>query len=697
MSNGVRHERLKKELGFFSVYALSTGATLSAGFFLLPGIAAQTAGAAVPLAYVIAAIPLIPATLCIVELATAMPRAGGAYYFLDRSLGPLMGTVGGFGTWFALILKTAFALVGMGAYLSLFFDLDVRWLAVVLAILFGMINLAGPKGAGKFQLLLVSALLTFLAIFGYGINNVNWSQFDGFLDRGWNSIFETAGLVYISYVGLTKVASLSEEIKDPEKNLPRSVFFSLFTAATIFSIGTVIMVGVLGVDRLTDQSSKMYYAPVAATAEVVFGEFGKVAFTGAALLAFFSVANAGIMSASRYPLAMSRDHLMSPRFAQLNQRGVPKLGIALTVALIIVLLLFFDPQNIAKLASAFQLLMFALLCFAVIAMRESKIDSYDPSFRSPLYPWMQIFGIAAPLFLISEMGWMPILFSAGMIGLATIWYFQYAKKRVNREGAIFHVFQRLGERRHEALDAELRHIMIEKGLREEDPFDDIVTRASVIDVPNMTTYDRVVELAAREFSKRVPDSWEHLSEGFKRSITMGATSIARGGALPHLRIPELEHPELVLVRSRNGVQIDHLDDFGDQHAPEEPVRAFFFLISSEDNPGQHLRILAHIAGHLESDEFMDNWIAARNDQEIKEALLRHERFVSISIGSDGPTADLVDKRVVEMRLPEGTLVAIVRRGNRTLVPRAQTTLKDGDRVTIIGDPAVIQRLFETYH
>ncbi len=92
MSNGVRHERLKKELGFFSVYALSTGATLSAGFFLLPGIAAQTAGAAVPLAYVIAAIPLIPATLCIVELATAMPRAGGAYYFLDRSLGPLMGT-----------------------------------------------------------------------------------------------------------------------------------------------------------------------------------------------------------------------------------------------------------------------------------------------------------------------------------------------------------------------------------------------------------------------------------------------------------------------------------------------------------------------------------------------------------------------------------------------------------------------------
>ena len=114
---------LEKKLGLFDVYALATGATLSAGLFLLPGLAAGQAGPAVVLSYLLAAIPLVPAMLCTVELATAMPKAGGSYYFLERSLGPMLGTVGGFGTWLALTLKTSFALVGLGAYVALFFEI----------------------------------------------------------------------------------------------------------------------------------------------------------------------------------------------------------------------------------------------------------------------------------------------------------------------------------------------------------------------------------------------------------------------------------------------------------------------------------------------------------------------------------------------------------------------------------------------
>ena len=113
---------LKKELRLLNVYAIATGTTLSAGFFLLPGIAFRDAGPAVILSYLIAAIPLIPAMFSMAELATAIPRAGGAYYFLDRSMGPFIGTIGGLGTWLALILKTAFALIGMGAYLSIFWE-----------------------------------------------------------------------------------------------------------------------------------------------------------------------------------------------------------------------------------------------------------------------------------------------------------------------------------------------------------------------------------------------------------------------------------------------------------------------------------------------------------------------------------------------------------------------------------------------
>src|SRR5690606_35742414 len=106
--------RLNKELGLFDIYAISTGAMFSSGFFLLPGLAAAQTGPSVALAYFVAGLFMVPAMFSVSELATAMPRAGGAYYFLERALGPMVGTVGGLGTWLALILKSAFALVGMG-------------------------------------------------------------------------------------------------------------------------------------------------------------------------------------------------------------------------------------------------------------------------------------------------------------------------------------------------------------------------------------------------------------------------------------------------------------------------------------------------------------------------------------------------------------------------------------------------------
>ena len=121
MDKAGSNQRLRKELALFSVYALATGTTLSAGFFLLPGYAFADAGPAIILCYLIAGLLMVPAMLSIVELSTAMPRAGGAYYYLDRSLGPLAGTIGGLGTWLALTLKTAFALVGMGYYIGIFF------------------------------------------------------------------------------------------------------------------------------------------------------------------------------------------------------------------------------------------------------------------------------------------------------------------------------------------------------------------------------------------------------------------------------------------------------------------------------------------------------------------------------------------------------------------------------------------------
>ena len=138
-------KRLKKELTLFDVVAISTGAMFSSGFFLLPGLAAAKAGPSVAIAYFIAGILILPAMFSMAELSTAMPRAGGAYYFLDRSLGPLAGTVGGLGTYLALTLKTAFALIGIGAYAAIFIELPVKPVAITLTLIFMALNIFGAK------------------------------------------------------------------------------------------------------------------------------------------------------------------------------------------------------------------------------------------------------------------------------------------------------------------------------------------------------------------------------------------------------------------------------------------------------------------------------------------------------------------------------------------------------------------------
>lgn len=684
---------LKKELTLLNVYAIATGTTLSAGFFLLPGIAFNEAGPAVVLSYMIAAIPLIPAMFSMVELSTAMPRAGGAYYFLDRSMGPFVGTIGGLGTWLALVFKTAFALIGMGAYLSIFWpEVPIVMLAVILAVLFGIVNLFGAKKTGTFQVFMVFALLLILLAFiGKGIPEINSVHFEGFFDKGTVSIISTAGLVYISYVGVTNIASVAEEVQNPERNLPLGVFLAIGTAIIVYAVGTTIMVGVLPANELAQDLT-----PVASTAEIIFGEWGKIAVTVAAVIAFASVANAGILSASRYPLAMSRDHLIPSKLAKLTARNIPHYGIAVTVGLIILLILTLDIARIAKLASAFQLLMFALICLAVVVMRESQIEAYDPGYRSPFYPWMQIFGVFSPLWLIAEMGALPILFSLGLVTLGTVWYFAYAQNRVVRSGAIYHLFARLGEQRFEGLDRELRGIMKEKGVREEDPFDELVARAQVMEFTKEHQFGEITRQVAIEFERNLGVDAKELEQGFLKGSRIGATPISRGAALPHIRLPDLKLAEMVIVRV-NELCFVEAPDFSGKILLQGPIHAFFYLISPNENPGQHLRILAQIAGRIDDENFLKDWLDASDEQELKEILLRDERFLSLRIRNNTPSSVFIGRSLKDIRMPEGCLVALIRRRGETIVPRGLTVLLEGDRLTIIGDAQGIEQLNNKYN
>ncbi len=685
-------QRLKKSLKLLDVYALATGTTLSAGFFLLPGIAAMNVGPAITLSYLIAVLPLIPATFCIVELTTAMPKAGGVYYFLDRSMGPLLGTVGGIGTWLALVLKVAFALIGMGVYIGLFVpDLPIIPVAIAIAIGLGVLNLVGADISGKFQIFLVLVLIVILIGFiGSGIPEIKLSHFSGYFDAGSASIVSTAAMVYISYVGITKVASLSEEVENPERNLPLGIFLALGTAILVYGIGTAIMVGVIPMDKLAGDLS-----PVATVAGSIFGKVGIVVVSVAALIAFISVANAGTMSASRYPLAMSRDFMMPSMFQKLGKNGMPLNAIIVTVVSIVLILLFLDTSKIVKIASAFQLLMFMFVCIAVIVMRESKIDSYDPGYRSPLYPWMQIFGVLSSLWLLSNMGIWTKVFTVVMFLIGVVWYKFYVRNKVGRSGAIYHIFEKLGKSRHEGLDRELRGILKEKDLRKDDPFDQLVARSHVIDVVTEISFEDIVERVSTLFSQFVPESYDNLYRQFFEGTVVGVTPVAHGAALPHSRVEGLAQMEMVMVRSKSGVSVKVFDPASDQEE-EKTLHAIFFLLSPLDNPSQHVRMLAQVARQIEDENFMNNWLIAEDEQQLKETILHNERFHSIYVHKNTPTEKLIGKPLSAINMPEGSLVALIRRGERTIIPRGSTIIHENDRITVIGEPSSMKVFHKTY-
>lgn len=676
---------LKKDLGLLDVYAVALAPTLSSGFFLLPGLAFGDAGPAVVLSYAIAALLVVPPIVSKVELSTAMPRSGGVYYFLDRSMGPLVGTIGGLGIWAVLILKSTFALVGMGAYLGLVWpNLPMLPVAGGLAIACGAINLYEAKKTGTFQILLVAGLLCILVWFsGAGIFQVRAARFADFFAAGFDTIFATAGLVYISFVGLTKVASVAEEVEDPERNLPLGVFLALGTTALIYVVGTIVMVGTTAPDRLAHDLT-----PVATAADSLAGPWGAYFITGGALLAFFATANAGILSASRYPLALSRDDLLPDWFGRLNTRKIPHLAVIVTVGIILFSLFVLDAKKIAKLASAFQLLTFGLLCLAVIVMRESQIESYDPGYKSPLYPWMQIIGFIAPLWIITKMGGLAILFSLGIVVAGALWYWYYGGHQVPREGAIYHVFARLARYRYEGLDQELRTIMKEKGPRESDPVDDVVASALVLDLDDVDSFEAVVARVSKELALHVPVRASELAEQFLEGRRIGVTPVTHGVALPHFRMDAINIPYMALVRVNKGVEVEEA---------EEPLYAFCFLISPEAEPTQHLRMLAHIAEQLDDPDFMRRWKEARDEQTLKELFLREERYLALTVTPDDGTAAWIDRPIRDIEFPPDSLVALIRREGNILVPHGHTVLQQGDRLTIIGKSDDIEALQEQLH
>ncbi len=699
----MKNKRLRSQLGLFDVFVISTGAMISSGFFLLPGLAAAKAGPAVVLAYLIAGILVLPAMFSKAELATAMPKAGGTYYFLDRSMGPMVGVIAGLGTWLSLVLKTAFALIGMGAYLAIFMDLPIQWVAIALTLVFTIFNVMGAKQTTGLQGTLVVTLLLVLSffivqglvkLFGSEIE-APLAQFSPFMPFGVEGLISTVGFVFVSYAGLTKIASVAEEVQNPDRNIPLGMGLSLIVATFVYVVGVFIMVATLDPTELRQDLT-----PVATAAQAFFdwlpGQTGLILITVAAVAAFASTGNAGILSASRYPLAMARDGLLWRGFQRLGRFRTPTPAILLTSGALVFTLLTLDVERVAKLASSVQLLLFAMLNLAVIVMRESRIEGYDPGFRSPLYPWMQIAGFLIPLWLIVELGWFPFFFSLGILVVGLAWYRLYGLTRLPREGAIYHVFERLGRLRYSGLDRELQQIVEEKEFLKVDPFEEVVRNAFTLDPAEGDSLDDITQRLVEVLESQAEMDGERLAEDLRQNVRPGKVPVAHGAVFLHSRQSHPKAPLMAMARSPAGVRPafggeDLLPDRSDQ-----PLHAVFLVVSPSDEPGQHLRLLGQLAARVDERDFLSTWLEARDTEGLKEALLRHEHSVAVRLRGEGPTAELIGKRVTDLELPEGVLIGLVQRKGRNIIPRGNTRLECDDRLMLIGDPEAIDSIFERY-
>ncbi|MFC6871836.1 universal stress protein [Halobellus marinus] len=425
---------LERDLGLPAVLAISIGAMVGSGIFILPALAIKIAGPAVIFAYVLAGVLVVPAALSKAEMATAMPEAGGTYLYIERGMGPLLGTVAGIGTWFALSFKGALALVGGVPYLLLLFDVPpsvTTPVALGLAVLLVLVNVFGAKQTGRLQVIIVIVMLAALVWFVIGgVPAVRQPNYTPFFEGGIGGLLAATGLVFVSYAGVTKVASVAEEVSNPDRNIPLGILGSLAFTTILYALIVTVMIGVTDPTNIAKSAT-----PMAVAAEATLGSAGVGAVILAALLALVSTANAGILSSSRYPFAMARDALVPDSMASVSERfGTPSNSITLTGVVLLILIAFVPILEIAKLASAFQILVFVLVNVAVVAFRNGS-TTYEPSFTGPWYPWVQVFGVVSGLVLLTQMGAVPLVGAVVLTVAGVGWFLVYGRNRVDREGA----------------------------------------------------------------------------------------------------------------------------------------------------------------------------------------------------------------------------------------------------------------------
>ncbi len=480
---------LARTLGGFDATMLGVGAMIGAGIFVLTGLAAGEAGPAALLAFALNGLVTLITAFAYAELASTIPEAGGGYAFVKRAFPGLVGFISGWMLWFAYTVACALYAVGFGGYLmellhsyfpvvsGAFVGLVGRGGAIALATLaissvFVSLNVAGANVTGRTENVITMAKILVLGLFiAFGLAAIGRQpellrgNFSPFLPRGMGGVVVAMGLTFIAFEGYDLIATVSEEIKDPTRNIPRATFASLAIAVTIYLLILLVSIGAVDVTAFTDiygrQPSELSVPdarildpldPSINTVWEVLGLYKETGIVRAAenfmpavgvllivfggLLSTMSALNATVLASSRVAFSMGRERMLPAVLATIHPiRRTPHVAVLVTGAVLVVIATALPVEVVGSAASLLFLLCFALVNASLIHIRRRE-PNLERAYRVPLFPWLPALGIALNLALaVYQATFLPSAWAVSLIwiGAGIVIYFAYTRAETRPE------------------------------------------------------------------------------------------------------------------------------------------------------------------------------------------------------------------------------------------------------------------------
>jgi amino acid transporter len=444
---------LSRDLGLFTITMVGVGAMIGAGIFVLTGIAAGTAGPGLILAFAANGLVTFLTALAYAELGSAIPEAGGGYLWVKEGLPGPNAFLAGWMSWFAHAVAGSLYALGFGAYFGLVME-EFGWtlfgltggqlekpLAVAVALAFVGINFKGVSETGLAGNIVTMAKVLIILIFvGSGLaamfgEPASWDKFTPFTPEGLGGVLTAMGLTYIAFEGYEIIVQAGEEVKDPKRNIPRAVFWSLAIVIPIYILVAITALG--AVDTGTAQPTWQWLGEHKelglAEAARQFMPLGTTLLLIGGLLSTMSALNATTFSSTRVSFAMGRDRNLPDFFAEVHEdTRTPHLALLASGGLIVFMALAIPIEDVAAAADVMFLLLFLQVNVAIITIRRKYGDKLDYGFLIPFFPVLPMIaialmvGIAVFMFHFSPIAW---YFVVGWVGTGFVLYYTYARHR----------------------------------------------------------------------------------------------------------------------------------------------------------------------------------------------------------------------------------------------------------------------------